>query len=80
MLTNPAVIILLFLFFFPFQIQGQKRNSAHWWNWAIQTYTLLRDEPQEHDDSIVVIFLVEHTNGISPAHLGHSGPILGPSV
>ncbi|XP_040082891.1 eIF-2-alpha kinase GCN2 isoform X3 [Oryx dammah] len=31
---------------------------------------------KEHDDSIVVDILVEHTNGISlAAHLGHSGPI-----
>ncbi|KAJ1078985.1 hypothetical protein CapIbe_009233 [Capra ibex] len=31
---------------------------------------------KEHDDSIVVDILVEHTNGISlAAHLGHSGPV-----
>ncbi|XP_019790834.1 eIF-2-alpha kinase GCN2 isoform X3 [Tursiops truncatus] len=33
---------------------------------------------KEHDDSIVVDILVEHTNGVSlSAHLSHSGPIPG---
>ncbi|XP_026939655.1 eIF-2-alpha kinase GCN2 isoform X2 [Sagmatias obliquidens] len=33
---------------------------------------------KEHDDSIVVDILVEHTNGVSlSAHLSHSGPVPG---
>lgn len=69
--------LIVFGFFFPFQIQGAETEFSSLVKLShpnIVRYFAMN--LKEHDDSIVVDILVEHTNGISlAAHLGHSGPI-----